>query len=263
MQLRQKLKPIVRHLMSYWFFLTSFGGVLDKFYAAKDVPLSRDLRQWDLLTYVETPPGAKVRILEVGSREVTGFSEAREKFLDADYVGFDYYPGRNVDVVGDVHCLSSYFDEDDKFDFIYTSACFEHFAMPWIAALEITKMLKVGGILSVKTHFSYSSHERPWNFFQFSDLGLQVLFSEALGYECIESGMQNPMIGRFSSLSPKSLRYRPIRGLYCSSEFLGRKVKDVQGFDWAKVTTDEVVKATTYPAPDKLSLKPTNKVVSE
>jgi hypothetical protein len=46
-----------------------------------------------------------MRILEIGSREVTGASDARKRFAKAEYVGFDYYPGPNVDVVGDAHKL--------------------------------------------------------------------------------------------------------------------------------------------------------------
>lgn len=190
-----------------------------------------------------------LRVLEIGSREVTGPSTARTQFANAEYVGFDYYPGRNVDIVGDVHHLSSYFKQGEKFDIIYTVACFEHFAMPWLVALEISKMLKVGGMLFVATHFSYGSHERPWNFFQFSDMGLRVLFSSALGFECIEAGMSGPIVGRFSAFTDKSVRFQPIKGLYCGSEYFGRKVRDEPSFDWNQVAIDEVVAGTTYPAP--------------
>ena len=44
---------------------------------------------------------------------------------------------------------------EEKFDIIYSSACFEHFAMPWVVAIEIAKLLKVGGIVFVETHFSF------------------------------------------------------------------------------------------------------------
>ena len=72
-------------------------------------------------------------------------------------------------------------------------ACFEHFAMPWLVAPEIASLLKVGGILFVETHFSYSSHERPWNFIQFSDMDLRILFSEALvSLEDVVSGTVYP-----------------------------------------------------------------------
>ena len=44
---------------------------------------------------------------------------------------------------GDAHKLSSYFT-GEKFDLIYSSAVLEHFAMPWIVATEIARILKVG-----------------------------------------------------------------------------------------------------------------------
>ncbi len=190
-----------------------------------------------------------LRILEIGSREVTGESNARKQFANATYVGFDYYAGNNVDVVGDVHKLSTYFKNDEKFDIIYSSACFEHFAMPWIVSTEIAKLLKVGGIVFVETHFSYSIHERPWHFFQFSDMALKTLFSPALGFECIEAGLSNPMIARFSSLADDYLKNMPVAGLYCHSEYLGKKVKDVPDFDWKNIDLTDVVGDTKYPEP--------------
>lgn len=187
-----------------------------------------------------------LRILEIGSREVTGASVARQRFAAATYVGFDFYAGPNVDVVGDAHRLSSYFD-DQKFDLIYSSAVFEHLAMPWVVATEIAKLLNVGGLVFVETHFSYSSHERPWHFFQFSDMGLKALFSEALGFECLDAGMSNPIVGRFSSTAIAQLRNKPVGDLYCHSEFLGRKVREVGSFDWSGVELGSIVDKTVYP----------------
>ena len=231
-------------------FLARLESISDKNLLSADVPLSQSIAhaKWPEYLY-QLGNKAGLRILEIGSREVTAASEARKRFAAADYVGFDYYEGSNVDVVGDVHRLSSYFKPGEQFDLIFTSACFEHFAMPWIAAVEISKMLKVGGTLFVETHFSYSAHERPWNFFQFSDMGLRVLFSNALGFECIEAGMSNPIIGRFSKLADEDLRYRRITGLYCHSEYLGRKVREVPDFNWQQVDLAEVVSGSTYPSP--------------
>jgi len=191
-----------------------------------------------------------MRVLEIGSREVTGKSNARSELSKAKYVGFDFYEGANVDVVGDAHRLSNYFTGEEKFDIIYSSACFEHFAMPWVVAVEIAKMLKVGGIVFVETHFSYASHERPWHFFQFSDMGLKALFSPALGFECIEAGMSNPMVGRFSSLADDYLKNRPVPGLYCHSEYLGRKIKEVTDFNWSTTNLCDVIGETKYPEPN-------------
>ena len=81
-------------------------------------------------------------------------------------------------------------------------------------------------------------------------MALRVLFSEALGFECIEAGMSNPMVGRFSLLADEYLRNQPIGGLYCHSEYLGMKIKDVKNFDWSLVDLASVVGETQYPQPN-------------
>jgi hypothetical protein len=78
-------------------------------------------------------------------------------------------------------------------------------------------------------------------------MGLRALFSPALGFECIEAGTSNPIVGRFSSLADKPLRFLPVCGLYCHSAFLGRKIRDVPDFQWNAAVLDEVVGGTKYP----------------
>jgi SAM-dependent methyltransferase len=225
------------------------AAVFDRLYVEADLPVPVHAAHtgpgsWpEYLLEVGDKPG--FRVLEIGSREVTGPNHLRARFRHATYVGFDYYPGDNVDVVGDAHRLSDHFRE--PFDIVYSTAVFEHLAMPWLVAEEIAKVLKVGGLLLVETHFSYSSHERPWNFFQFSDMGLKVLFCEPLGFECLEATLQNPIVGRFSSLSDRYLRFRPVTGLYCHSVFLGRKVREVTDFQWRAADIGEMVGGTRYP----------------
>jgi hypothetical protein len=189
-----------------------------------------------------------VKVLEIGSRNVTG-ANLRSKFDKANYIGFDFYPGENVDVIGDAHKLSTYFSNDDKFDLIFSSAVFEHLHMPWIAAYEIQKLLKVGGHVFTETHFSMSSHERPWNFFQFSDMGLRALFNDSMGFDLIESGMSNPLCGYFAHNSDQYLRHLPVLELYCHSEIFCRKRCEVNFFDWASVSIDGIVEGTRYPPP--------------
>lgn len=236
-------------LASYRIFIRFLGSFADRTYLDPKVPMSQIASHSTYLQYLANIGNHKgIRILEIGSREVTGKSDARDRFSNAEYVGFDFYPGPNVDVVGDAHRLSQYFC-NQRFDIIYSIAVFEHFAMPWVVATEIAKLLKPGGIIFIETHFSFGSHERPWNFFQFSDMALRVLFSPALGFECIEAGVSNPMVGRFSALADGYLKCRPVTGLYCHSEFLGRKTRNLDHFDWSDVNLDEVVGGTKYPLP--------------
>lgn len=247
------MRATIKKLAGFGFrTMARLQSPFDRKFLAGDIPMSGAIahRHWHDYIY-EFGKQEGLRVLEIGSREVTAMSDARKRFSKAQYVGFDYYPGDNVDVVGDAHRLSSYFPAGETFDLIYSAACFEHFAMPWVVAEEIAKMLKVGGLLFVETHFSFAAHERPWNFFQFSDMGLRVLFSTALGFECIEAGMSNPIVGRFSALADQDLRYRPIRGLYCHSEYLGRKVREVTSFDWKNIDLAELVAGTQYRLPQQ------------
>jgi Methyltransferase domain len=191
---------------------------------------------------------AGLRVLEIGSRNVTG-ANLRSKFSNSTYVGFDFYEGENVDIAGDVHRLSSYFSPGEKFDLIFSSAVFEHLHMPWVAAAEIQKMLKVGGSVFVETHFSFSSHERPWHFFQFSEMGLRALFNDSLGFDLIDSGMSNPIAGYYTSKANPELRGLPVAELYCHSEILCRKRCEVSNFEWAQVSIDGIVEGSRYPAP--------------
>jgi len=221
----------------------------DKSFLSGEVPISVTVShaQWPRYLYdIGNRDG--IRILEVGSRGPAA-TEFRGNMPRAEYVGFDYYEGMNVDVVGDVHKLHSYFGDGEQFDIVFSTACLEHFAMPWIAAREMVKMLKVGGILIIETHFAYGSHSRPWHFFHFTDMGLRCLFPEAMGMECIEAGMSNPVVGRFSILADGYLQNKPVTGMYCHSEYLGIKRREVPGFKWEDVDVNELVMGTKYPEP--------------
>lgn len=210
-------------------------------------PFSKIVSHSNYMDYlVELCDKPNKRVLEVGSRVVTG-AKFRNRFKNAEYVGFDIYAGENVDVVGDAHKLSSYFDPGTKFDLIFSTAVFEHLAMPWIVAEEIVKMLNVGGVVFVETHYSYSAHERPWHFFQFSDMALKVLFSEEMGIKTIEAGVSNPIDGIFSQRADEYLRGKDVPYLYCHSEFLGKKTHDVKDFSWNNVNLDKLVNKTKYP----------------
>ena len=197
---------------------------------------------------VEVFKAEDVKEDEIGSRVVTG-SCFRELFTNANYTGFDYYPGNNVDVVGDAHQLSAYFDK--KFDLIFSSAVFEHLAMPWQVSLEIIKLLKWGGFIFVETHYSYSSHERPWHFFQYSENALHILFPEKFGIKCLKKGCSNLIEGKFSEEAADYLKGKAVPGLYCHSGFLGQKVKEVgeKELSWSKgnVLLEDVVGSTKYP----------------
>lgn len=213
-----------------------------------DVPYDKEIAHGNWPNYLKKicdKPDAE--ILELGSRRVNKEDRWNEYFKKANYTGFDYYPGENVDIVGDAHKLSGYFDK--KFDLIFSSAVFEHLAMPWKVALEIIKLLKPGGYVFIETHYSFGSHERPWHFFQYSEEALNVLFPEKFGMKCIKKGCSNLIIGEFSEESSKELVGRMVGGLYCHSEFIAQKVKDISEskLSWDYIDLEDVTGKTQYP----------------
>lgn len=132
------------------------------------------------------------RILEIGSREVTGENLRELMELGAhEYTGFDYHPGPGVDVVGDVHELSRHVAHE-QFDAVVSKSVFEHLALPWVAVLEINKVLRVGGVCFINTFQTFPLHETPWDFFRFSDNAWYVLFNRWTGFEVLAAGMNTP-----------------------------------------------------------------------
>lgn len=193
---------------------------------------------WEFVRSVGNKKG--LRVLEIGSRSVVSDALWKRVIPDCKYTGFDVLEGKNVNVVGDAHRLSDYF-EPNSFDLVISFAVFEHLAMPWIVAEEISKVLDIGGHVCIETHFSFSEHELPWHFFQFNSQALEVLFCPELGFEVIDSGLDTPIVGRFSHFAHESLRGNPVPDLYCHSSILARKTSATdakstsENFDWRKV----------------------------
>ena len=61
--------------------------------------------------------------------------------------------------------------------------------------------------------------------------------------------MSNPIVGRFSSLADDYLKNKPIGGLYCHSEYFGKKIKDIKNFEWHQIALESVIGETKYPEP--------------
>lgn len=204
---------------------------------------------WKWIGSIANKPG--FRVLEIGSRSVVSDARWKKYIPKCDYTGFDIIEGKNVDIVGDAHRLTDYF-APNSFDLIISWAVFEHLAMPWLAVEEISKVLDVGGYACIETHFSYSEHELPWHFFQFNSRALEVLFCPELGFELIDSGLDNPIVGRFSFHAADYLKGRMVPELYCHSGIIAKKARpcptdsDGKEFDWRKVAM-RIASDSMYP----------------
>jgi len=121
-------------------------------------------------------------ILELGARKVN----QRHRFAGpGEYVVFDILEDDDVDVVGDIHCLSAYFEEE-RFDAVFMISVLEHLAIPWKAILEINKVMKPGGLLFISTHPVWPPHALPWDFWRYSKAAFSVLLNERTGFELVK-----------------------------------------------------------------------------
>lgn len=187
------------------------------------------------------------KVLEIGSRRVVpGGQSKRNLFPQCSYTGFDYYGDDNTDIVGDAHELSTFFQ--GQFDAVFSLAVLEHLAMPWVVAAEINKVLKLGGLTFHATHFAFPVHERPWDFWRYTDQGLRVLFSPAVGFEVIGVGFDTP--ARMHPDTPRAdLMHLPLEPVWIGVSVLARKVADLDAakFVWAASVTECLGGDSHYP----------------
>ncbi len=84
------------------------------------------------------------------------------------------------------HNLSSVF-ENSSFDFVFSTFVFEHLLMPWKVALEINKILRVGGSLRVQSHQNLGLHDLPWDYRRFSSESWTSLLNKIIGFEIVDN----------------------------------------------------------------------------
>ena len=139
------------------------------------------------------------RALEIGSRARSGNSYRHMVDASVEYVGLDITSGTNVDIIGDAHHLSRYVK--GQFDFIFSISVFEHLLMPWMTALEMNKIMKVGGIAYIQSHPAWPLHEEPWDFWRFSKDAWHGLFNGHTGFRLIDSqyGMGAHIVSDFAA----------------------------------------------------------------
>jgi hypothetical protein len=123
------------------------------------------------------------RVLEIGGRDRSEIDRSTE-FPGVDYTVLDIVPSGNVDVVGDAHKLSQYFGPEE-FDYVLSFSVFEHLAMPWKVAIEMNKVMKIGGQALLQAPQSCGMHDLPWDFWRFSETAWDALFNADTGFKVL------------------------------------------------------------------------------
>lgn len=129
----------------------------------------------------------KERVFQIHSPKIVEFgtrrygqdpSHRQSEFPGAQYLKADFQAGVDVDLVCDLHSASDTLGVG-VFDVVIARSVFEHVKKPWIAAEEILKILKPGGLFFVSTHQTFPVHGYPEDHFRFSDKALDTLFEGA------------------------------------------------------------------------------------
>lgn len=136
----------------------------------------------------------KPRVLELGTlRSDPARSTRHEELLPntGEFIGTDIAGGTDVDIVADVHFLSEVVGRE-SFDVILSFSTFEHIKYPHIAAHEIMKTLKVGGLLFIQTHQTFPLHAYPKDYYRFSTDALASLFGDGMGLHVVATSYRFP-----------------------------------------------------------------------
>lgn len=154
-------------------------------------------------------PGEDMCFLDVGARDgeltymlgIRGNFDYDESFYKGNlarfqakykYFGMDLAPASDERVLSGDACDPGYVDKhpefQEKFDVIYSNNVFEHFERPWVAASNLTQLLKPDGLAITVVPFSQRYHESPSDYFRYTHKGVESLFNSAGQFEVLESG---------------------------------------------------------------------------
>jgi 2-polyprenyl-3-methyl-5-hydroxy-6-metoxy-1,4-benzoquinol methylase len=134
-------------------------------------------------------PGQNPKVLDIGGRARSGYLLSSH-MAGCDVTVLDIRADLGVDVVADAHAMASTLGEG-RFDFVICVSVFEHLLMPWKAAVEINKVLKLGGIAFIQTHQTVGMHDMPWDYYRFSDESWKGMFNMETGFEIVSTNMND------------------------------------------------------------------------
>lgn len=208
-----KIKKYAAKIRSKFKNIFNVGIILDAEkkignFNIKKVGYNVDLNKEEVARrYILNRNGLNLKFLDIGSRNskleyLFGIKKNLEfdnalyshnyKLFNSkyEYFGLEIKNPDNVkNVIIEDICNKDFTDKyNNYFDVIYSNNVFEHLKRPWVAAENILKMLKRGGIVVTITQFAIRYHECPADYFRYSHIGLNSLFEECGKVKILESG---------------------------------------------------------------------------
>jgi SAM-dependent methyltransferase len=140
----------------------------------RSAPVRDDRINAHLLTMVARAAITGGRILEIGGRQhPRGHIFDPSKF---SYQNLDLEVGNSNTVVGDItNCPEI---ADGSYDIVISVDVFEHINRPWLAAAEISRIVRPGGLSYTSTLFSWRYHPCPIDYWRYTPDALDFLFAD-------------------------------------------------------------------------------------
>ena len=112
-------------------------------------------------------------VLLIGSGTIGSGLKSLYKDENINLIAFDIYPSKNIQFIADCHKIPL---KDSSIDGVVAQAVLEHVLDPQSVAMEIFRVLKKDGLVYAETPFMQESHEEPYDFTRFTELGHRWLF---------------------------------------------------------------------------------------
>ena len=119
---------------------------------------------------------------------------AHARYETADFMAVKGKKYRQPDYVCDLVAIPV---EDARFDHVVCTQVPEHLPEPLRVVAELGRVLKPGGTLWLSAPLFYAEHEKPYDFFRYTQFGLRRLLEDA-GFEVLEIAW---LEGYFGTLS--------------------------------------------------------------
>jgi len=154
----------------------------------------------------------KGRVLDAGSGSFTRYKQ----FFNFDkYLTLDFNPKFNPDIVGSVEKIPL---PNSAVDSIVCTAVLGDIFNPQRPIKEFNRILKIDGSCLLTENFFSSIHDRPLDYFRFTDYYLKKVFMEN-GFEIIEV---EKIGGFFSLIAQAKIRYFILKFNLYQHKILGR-----------------------------------------
>ena len=114
------------------------------------------------------------KICEIGGP----YNSFAQYMPDYEFEYISLYPDKNFNNIVVADASDCDYIPDEKYDAIFSVSVFEHIQKPWLAAKNLVRLLKPGGICYHSAPFSYFYHGAPADFWRFTPDAFKVLFSE-------------------------------------------------------------------------------------